>query len=165
MRKDLHIHLGLAALLVLAPLFAQAQFSGAPATEGPGSAYSVPQVRLMQPDALVRLMQAGGREKPLVLQVGSRIMYAEGHIAGSEYAGPGSRAEGLQALEQRVNSLPRRSPIVLYCGCCPWERCPNVGPAYQKLTQMGFTNVKVLYLASNFGADWVSKGYPVERGH
>jgi hypothetical protein len=30
---------------------------------------------------------------------------------------------------------------------------------------MGFTNVKVLYLASNFGADWTDKGYPVERGY
>jgi hypothetical protein len=24
--------------------------------------------------------------------------------------------------------------------------------------------VKALYLANNFGDDWVSKGYPVERG-
>jgi hypothetical protein len=29
---------------------------------------------------------------------------------------------------------------------------------------MGFTNVKVLYLASNFGVDWVDKGYPVAKG-
>ena len=29
---------------------------------------------------------------------------------------------------------------------------------------MGFTNVKVLYLANNFGADWVDKGYPVAKG-
>jgi hypothetical protein len=29
---------------------------------------------------------------------------------------------------------------------------------------MGFTRVKVLYLANNFGADWVSKGYAVEQG-
>jgi hypothetical protein len=28
---------------------------------------------------------------------------------------------------------------------------------------MGYTNVKVLYLPSNFGADWVAKGYPVAR--
>jgi len=28
---------------------------------------------------------------------------------------------------------------------------------------MGFTNVKVLYIAQNFGADWVSKGYPTEK--
>jgi hypothetical protein len=29
---------------------------------------------------------------------------------------------------------------------------------------MGFTNVKVLYIVSNFGADWVDKGYPVAKG-
>jgi hypothetical protein len=29
---------------------------------------------------------------------------------------------------------------------------------------MGFKNVKVLYIAHNFGADWVDKGYPVARG-
>jgi hypothetical protein len=30
---------------------------------------------------------------------------------------------------------------------------------------MGFANVKVLYLANNFGADWADKGYPVEQGY
>jgi hypothetical protein len=30
---------------------------------------------------------------------------------------------------------------------------------------MGFTNVKALYLANNFGADWADKGYPVEAGN
>jgi hypothetical protein len=25
---------------------------------------------------------------------------------------------------------------------------------------MGFTNVKALYIANNFGTDWVDKGYP-----
>jgi len=29
---------------------------------------------------------------------------------------------------------------------------------------MGFTNVKVLYIADNFGADWVDKGYPTAKG-
>jgi thiosulfate/3-mercaptopyruvate sulfurtransferase len=29
---------------------------------------------------------------------------------------------------------------------------------------MGFTNVKILYIADNFGADWVEKGYPVGKG-
>jgi hypothetical protein len=39
-----------------------------------------------------------------------------------------------------------------------------VGPAYQELRAMGFTKVKVLYIANNFGADWVDKGYPVAKG-
>jgi thiosulfate/3-mercaptopyruvate sulfurtransferase len=29
---------------------------------------------------------------------------------------------------------------------------------------MGFVNIRVLYLADNFGTNWVDKGYPVERG-
>jgi hypothetical protein len=52
----------------------------------------------------------------------------------------------------------KKKLIVLYCGCCPWGRCPNVGPAYKALHDQGFTNVKVLYLANNFGDDWVAKG-------
>ena len=48
--------------------------------------------------------------------------------------------------------------------CCPWGRCPNIGPAYKQLRGLGFIHVKALYLANDFGDDWVSKGYPVERG-
>jgi hypothetical protein len=29
---------------------------------------------------------------------------------------------------------------------------------------LGFTNVRVLYLANNFGDDWVNKGYPAIKG-
>jgi hypothetical protein len=29
---------------------------------------------------------------------------------------------------------------------------------------MGFTNVKVLYIADNFGTNWVEKGYPTAKG-
>ena len=43
-------------------------------------------------------------------------------------------------------------------------RCPTVNPASDALRTMGITNVKVLYIASNFGDDWVQKGYPVARG-
>jgi hypothetical protein len=52
---------------------------------------------------------------------------------------------------------------VLYCGCCPWDRCPNVKPAVDALKQMGFTKVKVLYLETNFATDWTGKDYPVEH--
>jgi hypothetical protein len=39
-----------------------------------------------------------------------------------------------------------------------------VNPAYDALRQLGFSKVKVLYIANNFGADWVDKGYPVAKG-
>ncbi len=107
---------------------------------------------------------AGKGKKPLLLQVGSHMLFVQAHIPGSEYIGAGNTQEGIQKLRQRVSNLRKNTEIVLYCGCCPWSHCPNVNPAYETLQQMGFTNVKVLYIANNFGADWVDKGYPVARG-
>ena len=148
----------IALLATFAAPFACAQFTLAE------SAFSIPQEQLLQPEALSHMLQSSRADKPLVLQVGSHVLFAEAHIPGAEYIGPGSQPAGLQLLQSRVASLARTKLIVLYCGCCPWQRCPNVGPAYAKLREMGFRNVKVLYLADNFGADWAAKGYPVEQG-
>ena len=67
---------------------------------------------------------------------------------------------GLQVLSDRVAALPKETAIVIYCGCCPWNRCPNIAAAYDTLHRLGFTRVQVLYIADNFGTDWVDKGYP-----
>ena len=147
--------------VALCPMHATAQWAAPP----PSSAYSIPTSMLLQPAELNRLLQAQGAEKPLVLQVGSRVLYDQAHIPRSEYAGPGMQDAGTQMLRNRVAKLPRKTFIVLYCGCCPWNRCPNVGPSYKLLLDMGFTHVKVLYLADNFGANWASKGFPVESTH
>jgi rhodanese-related sulfurtransferase len=146
--------------LAMAPARATAQWAAPP----PATALTIPDAKLIQPDELNRLLHAHGAEKPLILQVGSHLMFAQAHIPGAEYAGPGSQSDGIAQLRGRVAQLPRSTLIVLYCGCCPWTRCPNVGPAYQLLESMGFTRVKVLYLAGNFGDDWVNKGFPVESG-
>ena len=149
------------AMLFGAPAIMRAQEPlGAPSED---SAFSIPQAQVIQPDELNRILHTAGAERPVMLQVGSRVLFDQAHIAGSEYAGPGSQPAGLQQLQKRVAPLTREAPIVLYCGCCPWSRCPNVAPAFRLLERMGFTRVKVLYLADNFGTDWVSKGYPVER--
>jgi rhodanese-related sulfurtransferase len=118
----------------------------------------------MNPEDLVKILQASKGEKPLMIQVGSHVLYEQAHIPGSEYIGPASYESGLQQLRQRVQELPRSKFIVIYCGCCPWSYCPNVKPADDALRALGFTNVKVLYLPDNFGANWVAKGYPVAKG-
>jgi thiosulfate/3-mercaptopyruvate sulfurtransferase len=119
--------------------------------------------RLINPEDLVKLLQSA-KEKPLMLQVGSHMLFAQAHIPGSEYVGPAATDAGLQQLRERVESLPRTKFIVLYCGCCPWSHCPNVKPADEALHSMGFTNVKVLYISDNFGTNWVDKGYPTAKG-
>lgn len=119
--------------------------------------------RLINPEDLVKLLQSS-REKPLMLQVGSHMLFLQAHIPGSEYVGSANSEAGLQQLRKRVESLPKNKFIVLYCGCCPWSHCPNVKPADDTLHTLGFTNVKVLYISDNFGTNWVDKGYPTAKG-
>lgn len=124
----------------------------------------IPSSRLINPDELVKILQSSKGEKPLMIQVGSHVLYEQAHIPASEYIGPASSEVGLLQLRKRVEALPRRKFIVLYCGCCPWSHCPTVKPADDALQAMGFTKVKILYLPNNFGADWADKGYPVAKG-
>jgi thiosulfate/3-mercaptopyruvate sulfurtransferase len=124
----------------------------------------IPSSRLISPDELARILQSSKGEKPLMIQVGSHVLYAQAHIPGSEYIGPASTDDGLQRLRKRVEPLPRNRFIIIYCGCCPWNHCPNIKPADDALHALGFTNVRFLYIANNFGADWVEKGYPVAKG-
>jgi thiosulfate/3-mercaptopyruvate sulfurtransferase len=121
-------------------------------------------MKTVTPEDLVRTLRAPKGTKPVLFHVGPHMFYVQAHIPGSEYIGQGNTAEGIQHLRERAGGLPRKTIVVLYCGCCPWSHCPTVNPAYDVLMQMGFTNVKVLYMANNFGADWVDKGYPVARG-
>ena len=120
----------------------------------------------LTPEELVSLLKANSAKqpKPLLFQVGSHMLYVQAHIPGSEYIGQGNTSDGLRHLSDRVSKLSKNTDIILYCGCCPWSHCPNVNPAYDALVKLGFTNVKVLYIANNFGADWVDKGYPVAKG-
>jgi thiosulfate/3-mercaptopyruvate sulfurtransferase len=147
----------LAAVLIIARLAsAQGQHDHVPAS-------SIPAAVLVQPADLASTLQSNA-PKPLILQVGSHVLFAQAHISGSEYAGPANQSSGIDALKARVASLPKDTAIVLYCGCCPWDRCPNIAAAFNLLHDQGFTNVKVLYLADNFGTDWVNKGFPTEKG-
>ena len=129
-----------------------------------GQATAIPASRQVTPEDLVKLLQSSPEQKPLMIQVGSHVLYTQAHIPGSEYIGPASTEAGLQQLRKRVAMLRRTQLIVLYCGCCPWSHCPNGEPADNALHTMGFRNVKILYIAENFGNDWVNKGYPTAKG-
>lgn len=119
---------------------------------------------LIRPEELAKTMQSSTAAKPIVFNVGPRVIYVQAHIPGAEYIGSTANPQELEKLRARAGTLARDSFLVIYCGCCPWEHCPNIRPAYKVLKQMGFTRLKVLYLANSFGSDWVEKGYPVAKG-
>ncbi len=117
--------------------------------------------RLIQPAQLAKLLSLPKAARPVILHVGFRVLYEQAHIPGAEYMGAASEAAGLARLRARLKTLPKDTFVVLYCGCCPWGKCPNIRPAYAAAKALGFANVKALQIARNFGADWVDQGYPV----
>jgi len=148
-------------IALISPLLAVLFWGSAFAQARPAA--SIPSAALIQPAELATALTDASAAKPLILQVGFRKLYDQAHILGAQYAGPARDAEGLRALRQRVAKLPKAAAIVIYCGCCPWSHCPNIAPAYYALHALGFRNLKVLYIADNFGTNWVDKGYPTTR--
>jgi thiosulfate/3-mercaptopyruvate sulfurtransferase len=118
--------------------------------------------QLIQAEELAQALK--GARKPVVLYVGPKSIYAQAHIPRAENIGPVGRPEGMEKLRARAAPLAKDSPVVIYCGCCPWDHCPNIRPAYAELKKSGFTNVRVLYLENSFGANWKDKGLPVATG-
>ncbi len=121
------------------------------------------ELAVVQPKDLAAQLQSKGK-KPVLISVAFATMYRRKHIPGSIFTGPASRPEGLDALKAAAAKVPRDREVVLYCGCCPWDMCPNIKPALETLKQMGFTRVKALMIPTNFASDWSDRGYPVETG-
>jgi thiosulfate/3-mercaptopyruvate sulfurtransferase len=120
--------------------------------------------QLLAPDVLARqLTQAKPADLPAIVHVGFANFYRSARIPGSIFHGPGSTQDGLDDLKKWAQSVPRTQSIVLYCGCCPFSDCPNIRPAFAALDAMKFTQLKVLDIKTNFGTDWVQKGYPTDR--
>ena len=120
--------------------------------------------QLISPESLNKRLTETKRAKPLLIHVGFRALYVQGHIPGSVYYGPAARPEGLGELRKHLQELPRDKEIILYCGCCPWSDCPNLRPAFRALKEMGFKQVKVLDIPDRLSTDWAAKGYPLEKG-
>lgn len=142
----------------------QADASAAPGTaasRSSGEPWAASDV-LSPAEAAKTLSEPAGK-RPLVVCVGFHVLYEGAHIPGASYHGPAGSPEGLANLKEWARDVPRDRAVVLYCGCCPWQRCPNIRPAYQALHAMGFTHLKVVSIPTDFATDWVDKGFPVEK--
>jgi rhodanese-related sulfurtransferase len=114
--------------------------------------------QLMQTADLLKALNNPKAKKPILYNIGF-----VSDIKGAKKIGAASKDEGLESLQQEVKTLPKSTPIVVYCGCCPFEHCPNVLPAYTMLQKLGFKNTKILNLPTSIKADWIDKGYPMEK--
>lgn len=117
---------------------------------------------LLQPEQLAATLQSPEGGKPYIVCVAFPVLYRSKHIAGAKFAGPGAKAEGIEDLKKAVAGIDKSREIVLYCGCCPMEKCPNLRPAFRTLKEMGYTKVRALNIPTNMHTDWYTKNYPSE---
>lgn len=129
---------------------------GAP---GSKAAQPVPwtEKQLKDPQALAKTLQDPAAAKPAIFNIGS-----VDDIKGAVHIGPASKKDNLESLKAKLEKLPRDQEVVIYCGCCPFSRCPNVRPAFEMLKELKFKNPKVLNTPVSLDDDWISKGYPMK---
>jgi hypothetical protein len=123
-----------------------------------------PSSQTMQPSQLAKMLTDRYVSVPSVVFVGFRSLYVGGHVPDASFHGTASTEQGLAELKAWAAALPRSADLVIYCGCCPFDKCPNIRPAYTALSGMGFKNVRVLVVPTSFAVDWADKGYPMQKG-
>ena len=120
--------------------------------------------QVVQAGALAHELDDKNGAAPTVVYVGFHTLFAGGHIPGATFQGSASNGKGLANLKTWAAGLPRTTNLVIYCGCCPFEKCPNVRPAFTALSGMGFKKLRVLVLPTGLVADWANKGFPLQKG-
>jgi rhodanese-related sulfurtransferase len=113
--------------------------------------------QLIEPSELAATIKSG-KEIPLIISIGPGAL-----IPHSKDIGMIKEEENMKKFKEQLTDLPKDTRIVVYCGCCPFEHCPNVRPAMQVLKDMKFTNYQLLNLPHNIKIDWINKGYPTEK--
>lgn len=113
--------------------------------------------QLIQPAELAEKI-SNKKDVPVIFSVGPGAT-----IPNSIDIGMGKEKENLEKLKKELSALPAETKVVVYCGCCPFEHCPNVRPAINVLKEMKFTNFQLLNLEHNIKTDWIDKGYPVVK--
>ena len=118
----------------------------------------------IQPADLAKELE-NSKTAPTVVFVGFKRLYTSGHIKGAQYHGTAGSDDGLKELTAWATAQPRTINLVIYCGCCPMEHCPNIRPAFKALQGLGFKNLRVLMLPQDFATDWAEKGLPYDKGN
>ncbi len=113
---------------------------------------------LIQPLRLAAILENPKAKQPMIYNIG-----VSNDILHTKNVGAASETENLEKFKKQLTLLPKNTYIVIYCGCCPFEKCPNIRPAFTALQSLGFTNAKLLNLPVNLQTNWVKKGYPLQQ--
>ena len=113
--------------------------------------------QLTEPSALAETLK-NNKDVPVIFCIGPGAV-----IPNSINIGMVNDENNFQKFKEEITRLPKSTNILIYCGCCPFEHCPNVRPAVALLKSLEFTNYHLLDLPHNLKTDWIAKGYPVSN--
>ncbi len=113
---------------------------------------------LMEPSALAAIISNPKAKQAQIFNIG-----VVEDIKGAKKMGGASVNANLEKFKNALSSLPKNTLVVVYCGCCPFEKCPNIRPAFNLMKSMGFTNGKLLNLPTNLKQNWIDKGFPLAQ--
>lgn len=148
--------LKLPALVIVLCMTGTAAVAQLPALTNENEPWTADQ--LLDPAKLAAILKNEKVTPPTILSVSPGPV-----IPGSLDIGPASEKANMEKLKAQLRSIPKDADIVVYCGCCPFAKCPNIRPAFSLLNDMGYKNHKLLDLPNNIKIDWINKGYPVAR--
>jgi hypothetical protein len=114
--------------------------------------------QLMEPANLSAIINNANTPQPLIISIGP-----SGLIKNAVNIGPASKKENLDNLKKLLLKEKKDRQIIIYCGCCPFQNCPNIRPAFKLLNEMKFTNQKLLNLTHNLKVDWIDHGYAMQE--
>ena len=120
--------------------------------------------QLIEPSELAAIITNENVKPPFIISVSPEGAHGIGPgkgIKGAVDFGAADEPQNLEKLKSSLEELPKDTEIVLYCGCCPFDVCPNIRPAFSLLNEMGFTHHKLLNLEKNIRVDWLNKDYPM----
>ena len=118
----------------------------------------IPKTQLIQPQELAQLINNPSGVKPVIFNVGP-----VDQIKGAIRTGAVNEPEGFRKFQNETYKISKDQQVVVYCGCCTSDNCPNIRPAIKFLTENGYKKAKVLNIATGIKEDWVQKGFPVEK--
>ena len=108
---------------------------------------------VIKPKELMKVLGNKNALQPLILNIGFA-----GNIKNAVEIGAANDVAGIEKLKNKLQNVPRNKLIVFYCGCCPYNHCPNVRPAFKLLKEMQFSNFKLLDLPENLKVNWINEG-------
>ena len=112
--------------------------------------------QLIDPLELANSLKANTANQLLILNMG-----VERNIKNAVEIGIVSSPSKYKKLQEELAKHKKDKQVVIYCGCCKLEDCPNVPLAYSKIRELGFNNVRILNMVTGLNEDWIDKGFPM----